>query len=353
MVAYDQEEPQEQSGAQLLRSDRKPVVTYVLLAINLLLWLTMELVGECDRSSTRWCSEDPEVLLDFGAMYGPFMADGEYWRLLTAMFLHAGPVHLGFNSLALFIFGRVVEGTYGRVRFVIVYFLAGLSGSVASYGLNSIGVGAGASGAIFGVLGALAAFFVVNRKVLGDMGRQNLSGILVIAVINLVIGFSVPGIDNWAHMGGLGAGFALGLALVPSYRYQNVIGPSGMAGRLVNTNSLAKRWWVLPVAVVALLAAAWLGSNRLPDRALSLTHVHRAERLLDQQSYEDALDEIGEALELDPRAAEAYLLRGKLFAELGDRRLAVVELGKAIGLGLDGRSREEAVSLLVTLGARP
>ena len=112
----------------------RPVVTEVLLGINVLLWIALELAGG---------STDTDVLLDFGAMSAPLIADGEYWRLFTAMFLHAGAMHILFNGLTLFIFGRIVERAYGHVRFALVYLLAGLFGSVASFSLNSTGVGAG------------------------------------------------------------------------------------------------------------------------------------------------------------------------------------------------------------------
>ena len=100
----------------------RPVVTWALLAVNILVWIATEIAGG---------SEDTQVLLDFGAMFGPTIANGEYWRLFTAMFLHVGLMHLLFNGLALLIFGQVVERTYGHLQFVIIYVLAGLAGSVA------------------------------------------------------------------------------------------------------------------------------------------------------------------------------------------------------------------------------
>ena len=88
-------------------------------------------------------------------------------------------------------------------RFALIYVLAGLAGSVASYNINSIAIGAGASGAIFGVLGALIAFLVANRDMLGKVGRQTLVAIAVLAAINIFFGFADSGVDNWAHLGGL------------------------------------------------------------------------------------------------------------------------------------------------------
>ena len=167
-------------------------MTWALLGINVLIWLAMEAAGG---------STDTGVLINFGAMYGPYIADGEYWRLFTAMFLHVGLTHLAFNGFSLFIFGQQVEKFYGPYRFTTIYILAGLAGSVASFTFNNISVGAGASGAIFGILGALVAFFVMHREMLGDFGRQSLTGPLVLAGINLVTGFLMLGVANFPLTG--------------------------------------------------------------------------------------------------------------------------------------------------------
>ena len=275
-------------------TDRRPVVTYALLAINVVVWLAMELAGG---------SEDPDVLLRFGAMFGPLIASGEYWRLFTAMFLHVGILHLAFNAFGLLIFGRLVEGIYGPVRFALIYVLAGLSGSVASYLLNSISIGAGASGAIFGVLGALAAFFLARREMLGEMGRQNLTGLAVIAAFNLIFGFTQPGIDNWAHMGGLAGGFAIGMALAPNYRRVDDV--FGLGGRVVDVNSLARSFWVVPVAVVLLFGGTALGNSRMPD---AQSHIESAERHRLNGDREATLRELRAAIEAATRTGDTEAL---------------------------------------------
>ncbi len=277
---------------------RRPVVTYALLAINLVVWLAMEFEGR-----SRGGSESPEVLLQFGAMFGPLIASGEYWRLFTAMFLHVGILHLAFNAFGLLIFGRLVEGIYGPVRFALIYLLAGLFGSVASYLLNSIAIGAGASGAIFGVLGALAAFFLARREMLGEMGRQNLTGLAVIAAFNLIFGFTQPGIDNWAHMGGLAGGFAIGMALAPNYRRVDDV--FGLGGRVVDVNSLARSFWVVPVAVVLLFGGTALGNSRMPD---AQSHIESAERHRLNGDREATLRELRAAIEAATRTGDTEAL---------------------------------------------
>ena len=332
---------------------KRPVVTWVLLAANVVIWIAMELAGG---------SESVEVLQDFGALFGPLIASGEYWRLFTAMFLHVGLMHLLVNGVMLLVFGRMVEAIYGHASFAIIYVIAGLIGSVASYLMSPITTGAGASGAIFGVLGAFGAFFLARRDVLGEMGRQTFLGLGVLAVIQLLYGFATPGIDNWAHMGGLAAGFAVGMAIVPQSRI--VVVPFRTFRRFDNTHTLLRRWWVIPIAAAVLyvgtwwgnstrrrwwvipVAAAvlyvgiWWGNSTLSDPALSLTHVYKAERLLERQSYDMALTEIGLAMRLHSESGQAYFLRGKLYAELGDTDQASGDLFKAVFLANQSGDRE-------------
>ena len=285
-------------GGSLPGTGRRPVVTYALLAINVVVWLAMEFEGR-----SRGGSENPDVLLQFGAMFGPLIASGEYWRLFTAMFLHVGLLHLAFNGFGLLIFGRIVEGIYGPVRFALIYILAGLFGSVASYLLNSIAIGAGASGAIFGVLGALAAFYLARREMLGEMGRQSLTGLAVIAGFNLIFGFTQPGIDNWAHMGGLAGGFAIGMALAPNYRRVDDV--FGLGGRVVDVNSLARSFWVVPVAVVLLFGGTALGNSRIPD---AQSHIESAERHRLNGDREATLRELRAAIEAATRTGDTEAL---------------------------------------------
>ena len=324
-------------GVPLPNARKRPVVTWWLLGANVVVWLI---------SSAAGANDDPEVLIDLGAMFGPLIARGEYWRLFTAMFLHAGIVHLAFNAFGLFIFGQLVERTYGHARFLTIYVLAGLSGSVASYLFNSIAPGVGASGAVFGVLGALAAFFLAQRNTFGSVARQNLAGLLLFTGVNLVFGFATPGIDNWAHIGGLAAGFGLGLALAPRYRLVNTAfgTPTGLA----DTNSLSKRLWVFPIAALVLVLGAWLATATLPDNPY--TRIYLAEHFYEQGDYGPALQELDRSVAIDPTAAEAYYLRGKIYADTGNVSRARSELGNAIRFG-GPDIRQRAVALLFLLNS--
>ncbi|QKS70917.1 rhomboid family intramembrane serine protease [Paenalkalicoccus suaedae] len=173
----------------------KPRVTYALLGIIIALFIYIESQGSTMSTST---------LVEFGAKFDPLILEGEWWRFFSAMFLHIGMLHLFMNSLALFYLGSAVERIFGSSRFIIVYILAGLFGSVSSFVFND-NVSAGASGAIFGCFGALLYFGIRHRRI---FFRTMGSSVLVILAINLAFGFFVPMVDNAAHVGGLLGGFA-------------------------------------------------------------------------------------------------------------------------------------------------
>lgn len=317
-------------------------ITWALLAVNAAVWLLMQLSGG---------SSNPDTLLRFGAMFGPLVASGDYWRLFTAMFLHVHLLHLLMNCLALWIFGKLVEGVYGRHRFALMYLIAGLSGSALSYIFNRDAIAAGASGAIFGVLGALAAYFLAHRDLLGDWGRRNFMSLAVVAVINLAIGALWPGIDNWAHLGGLIGGFLAGMALAPRYRCETIPAPFGFGElrRVSGKAPLGIRWLAVPAFALAIAAMVWFGGTQLTGAEQAKLLTIRAERLHLDGDATAALEQVERALDLAPRSPDAYLARAKIYADLGARDLAVEDIAAALQLGLTGDQREEAISLLLTM----
>ena len=183
------------------------LVTYALIAINVIVWVLSLL--------------DPNIVAA-GIQDNGAILSGEYWRLLTAMFLHAGIFHIGFNMLSLYFIGRGVEIFYGKWRYLVIYFVSGILGGLsylAYYGLflHTFGPDAlGASGAIFGVFGAFGVFFIVNRRALGVYGRGAISNWIFWLGLNIVYGL-LPGsaIAVQAHIGGLIVGMLLGFLLVP------------------------------------------------------------------------------------------------------------------------------------------
>lgn len=152
---------------------------------------------------------EPEITSRFGLR--PLdIADGELWRLLTPMVLHAGGIHLLFNLMALYIYGPYVEQAFHHFRFVIMYVISGFFASCVSYAFGPVNkTGVGASGAIFGMIGILVVY--AYRRRTSSLIREFLRSLLIIIGINLFIGFTNPFIDNYAHIGGLVGGLVLGL----------------------------------------------------------------------------------------------------------------------------------------------
>jgi rhomboid protease GluP len=180
----------------------RPMVAWVLLGLNIAIYIIPELLGVTG------------LVQDLGAKSNAAIRSGEYYRFLTAMFLHAGLTHIMFNAFALYSLGLDVERFFGHARFLAIYMVAGLGGGVASYALSP-NDSVGASGAIFGLIGALAAFFYQSRKLFGEMSRQQIGSLIFVTLINLGIGFTTPRIDNYAHIGGLLAGALAGMLLAP------------------------------------------------------------------------------------------------------------------------------------------
>ena len=150
-----------------------------------------------------------QLLFDLGAMAPPAVADGQFWRLFTAMFLHAGLLHVALNAYFFWLFGRVVESVYGRTWMLLIYLLSGFLASVASYAFGPVvALAVGASGAISGVFGAFIAYNYRRRDVAAN--AANLRMALTVIVLNAFIAVAYSSIDWRAHVGGLVAGFALG-----------------------------------------------------------------------------------------------------------------------------------------------
>lgn len=154
-----------------------------------------------------------DLLIRFGGNFAPLVQKGQEWRLFTAMFLHGGLLHVGLNMFALYQAGQVVERLFGRAGFAVIYLGAGLVGNLASLWWRQGQVSVGASGAIFGVYGALLAYLLLQRgSVPGEVFREMRSATLGFIGYSLFAGFSLPGIDNGAHLGGLAGGLLLGAA---------------------------------------------------------------------------------------------------------------------------------------------
>ncbi len=180
---------------------KKMVVTPILILLCVVVFIAMYIWGNG--------SENTLTLLMFGANNRYLVQQGEIWRLASSMFLHIGIIHLLVNMYSLYIIGRQLEGFLGKIKYLIVYLGSGILGSLLSVVVHS-SISAGASGAIFGLLGSLLYFGYHYRLYLGTVLKTQ---VIPIIIINLLIGFMLPGIDNFAHIGGLVGGYLLTMAL--------------------------------------------------------------------------------------------------------------------------------------------
>ncbi len=182
------------------------VCTIFLIVANVVVFIVLSIIG---------MTEDAQFMLEHGAMYVPVVAErGEYYRLFTSMFLHFGFEHLMNNMIMLGVIGWNLEREIGSIRFLIIYLGSGLCGNILSAVISiyqqDFAVSAGASGAIFGIMGAMLYVAIRNRGRVGDMSGV---GLVIMVALSLYYGFIGAGIDNMAHIGGLISGFLLGILL--------------------------------------------------------------------------------------------------------------------------------------------
>ncbi|MFL6210191.1 MAG: rhomboid family intramembrane serine protease [Pyrinomonadaceae bacterium] len=234
---------------------RPATFTFVLLAVNVFIFLLMQFSG------LPGGSENPEVLRQYGAKFNSLINHGEWWRLITPVFLHIGWLHLLVNMYSLFALGPYVERLYGSAKFVFFWVATGIAGVIASYLASSSGrhpagvIGqfffrggdgpsAGASGALFGLFGILFVFGLKYRRELPEGFKRAFgAGMLPTLLVNLFIGYSIKMIDNAAHFGGFAAGCVL--ALLVGYKRPDERGP------------VAVIWHILQIAALAFVVAGF------------------------------------------------------------------------------------------------
>ncbi len=214
-------------------------VTNILVGLNVLIFLLMVATG------VDWLNPSITSLIQWGANYGPYTSNGQGWRLFTCCFLHIGAFHLFFNMWALLSVGPLMERLLGNTGFAILYVVSGLCGSILSLRWDPLVVSAGASGAIFGVYGAMLGFLVLHKHTMPVPIYRNVwkSGVAFL-IFNFLFGWSVPGIDMAAHLGGALAGFVGGLLL----------------SQPVDEHTQRMRWWrnlLLVVFAAVMIAPAF------------------------------------------------------------------------------------------------
>lgn len=189
---------EEAQRVEKIFTPKKPIVTYILMAINIFIFVSGMFVFGVDN------------LINIMANNRDLIVHGQYYRLFTSMFMHVDIIHIACNMYALYVLGPQAESFFGKGKFLIMYLLSGLSASLLSILLNQNGFSLGASGAIFGILGALL-YFGYNFRVY--LGNTLVREIMPVIVLNLALGFMISGVDNYGHIGGLVGGLVSAMAL--------------------------------------------------------------------------------------------------------------------------------------------
>ena len=176
------------------------IITCIIILINVILFIITAV------KSSNIYGINTYVLIDMGAKVNILINSGQVWRLITCGFLHGGLMHIFFNMYSLKIIGPEVQFVYGKVKYLIIYLVSIIGSSIFSYLFNSNSVSVGASGAIFGLLGAMIIFAYNNRR---KIGKNYIKGLIKVVIINMIIGVTLSNIDNSAHLGGLISGIII------------------------------------------------------------------------------------------------------------------------------------------------
>jgi membrane associated rhomboid family serine protease len=220
-------------NVQRSTSRRPHVITTALIAVNVGIYFLQLAGGASVNANSGW-------IFQHGALYGPLVANGDWYRLLSAAFLHYGPIHLGMNMLALWWIGRPLEDALGPIRYLMLYVVSGLAGSAGALIANPTGVTVGASGAIFGILGAAIVLERQRTYVLGGSA-------MTLLIVNIAFTFAVPGISIGGHLGGL-AGGALVILFLSHF---------GRRSAVYSRVDLASVASILAIGVASVAVAYW------------------------------------------------------------------------------------------------
>ncbi len=333
----------------------RPYVTWVLLALNIFIWFVMEGAGG---------TENVNVLTVFGVNERIAIWNGEYWRLFSSMFIHIGLLHLSGNCLFLYLCGPLLELSYGHEKFLIIYILSGFLGNILSLlGMkySVTGISAGASGALFGILGALISFTIIERKVLPQrLYRSLIKNLVLIVVLNLLVGLVIPNIDILAHTGGFLSGLILGYIMdneiyVDEKKKKFKVIPS-LAGIIFVIFSVALSYMaIIPPGNISY----YTGNNYLREeqydeaekeftKAIAVDpnssdiYMKLAIACLGQNKIDMALQKVEYSLKLDPDGVLANYLAGTIYQQKGELEKALsyygktTEIDKKFALGYQG-----------------
>jgi rhomboid protease GluP len=312
-----------------VRRESTITLTHVLFGANLAVFLAMQLAGGPVMDF------DGHELAHWGANVGPYTLSGDWWRLVTYMFLHGGVMHIAFNMWCLWDLGAMCESLYGRWTYATIYLITGIAGGLASVAWNPGVLSVGASGAIFGLAGALVASFYLGEF---SLPRVALSGTLrslaFFIGFNVLFGSMFPGIDNACHIGGLLSGLMLGALiarLAPEHdRPLKRAGVVAVVALAVAASGVAVRQWrSAPFRMSRALEAA---SQNTPDRVVAQlkeivrqqpnsvqAHFALAQTYFGEEKFSEAEAEFKRVLQLQPQHAAARFELGMVY--VSERRL--------------------------------
>ncbi|HLM45246.1 MAG TPA: rhomboid family intramembrane serine protease [Myxococcaceae bacterium] len=314
----DPDAPLREFGLLLVRTTPRVFVTRSILAINILLFGVMVVTGVAVM--------DPSIedLLKWGADFGPStISEGELWRLLSSAFIHVGVLHLAVNMWSLWAIGRMCERIYGNLTYTLIYLLSAVGGALASNAWNPMAVSAGASGALFGIDGALIAFLYLQPGSIPPEALQKLrKELLGIIGLNLMIGFSMSFMNNAAHLGGLVTGAVAGALVTRDLRAE-----------VVATPRLARLLGVLVLLVGATALVKWRVDS-VPEVAGDV-YYRQAYAAMQAGDNARAVELATRVIEQLPEYAPAHFMRGLAHSQQGQKAEAYDDYTRALGIQPD------------------
>ncbi|MGA2345829.1 MAG: rhomboid family intramembrane serine protease [Candidatus Sulfotelmatobacter sp.] len=312
-------------------------LTQVIFGANVMVFIAMVIASGPSLDFTG------QVELHFGANYGPLTLSGDWWRLVTYMFLHGGLMHIAFNMWCLWDLGRLCESLYGRWTFAAIYLITGVAGGLASIAWNPEVLSVGASGAIFGLAGALAASFYLGEFSIPKVAIQGtLRSLLFFIGFNVLFGAMVPGIDNACHGGGLVSGLILGALIArvaPQHDSPRRIGVLGMLALAVVVAAFGVQRWrgsdlhfrsaiVAQKSVDRIIAELQKKLKQNPRDASA--HYALAHEYFSSRQIPEGIGELKRVLELQPQNANARLDLGAAYLSQGQAKEAQEEFTKFV-----------------------
>lgn len=298
--------------------------TSVLLAINITVFVGMVVTG------AGFLEFDPRAALKWGGNYGPWTLNGEWWRLITAGFVHGGLIHLAFNMWCLLSLGQLSERLFGRIQTLFIYLLTGVGGALLSIAHNPRNLEVGASGAIFGIAGALLAGVKFGNLAMSSGEKRALTSSMVFFIgVNFLLGSGITAlganIDNFCHLGGFITGLLIGLPM----------------GGFAQSHKLFQ-WATLLVTAVLLT----FGYNELDKKYEVPEQLKQAQMALDHQDYPRAIQFLEQYTTSHPDDDRAWTTLGALYAETQQRQKAITAFQQALKVNPNSQMAKQALAQL-------